>query len=76
MWIDIHRATRFVVEKLADSGLARRMQISALASRVDACEWYRRLGFEYEGTMRGMGHDGEDVAWYGRVIPGTKVEVL
>lgn len=75
MWFDIHRATRFVTEALADSGLARRLQTNALAKREEARAWYERLGLVYEGTMRGYGANGEDVAFYGRVIKGAEDEV-
>jgi len=76
MWIDIHRATRFLTEALVDSGLARRLQTNALAERKQAHEWYKRLGLKYEGTMVGLAHDGRDVAFFGRHIPGADVEVL
>lgn len=76
MWVDIHRATRFLTETLVDSGLARRLQTTALAKRAEARKWYERLGLQYEGTMRGFAAGGEDVAFYGRVIPGADVEVL
>lgn len=74
MWIDIHRTTRFLTEALVDSGLARRLQTNALAKRAEALEWYTRLGLQYEGTMRGAGAMGEDVAWFGRVVPGADEE--
>lgn len=76
MWVDIHRATRFLTETLVDSGLARRLQTNALAKRVEAQRWYQRLGLTYEGTMRGYGMQGEDVAFFGRVIHGPEKEVL
>lgn len=76
MWVDIHRATRFLTETLVDSGLARRLQTSALAKRTEALEWYGRLGLEYEGTMRGAAANGEDVAWFGRVVRGADEEVI
>jgi len=76
MWVDIHRATRYLTEALVDSGLARRLQTMALAKRTEACEWYERLGLIYEGTMRGFAADGQDVVMYGRAIPGAEQEVL
>ena len=76
MWIDIHRATRFLTEALVDSGLARRLQTNALAKRTEALKWYGRLGLEYEGTMRGLAANGEDVAFFGRAVPGAEKEVL
>ena len=76
MWVDIHRATRFLTETLVDSGLARRLQTNALAKRTEAIKWYKRLGLEYEGTMRGAGAGGEDVAFFGRVVPGADEETI
>lgn len=76
MWVDIHRATRYLTEALVDSGLARRLQTNVLAKRTEARQWYERLGLSYEGTMRGFANGGEDVAFYGRVIPGALEEVL
>ena len=75
-WIDIHRATRFLTEKLVDSGLARRLQTTALAKRFEAREWYERLGLSLEGTMRGYSASGLDVVMYGRVISQADTEVL
>lgn len=76
MWVDIHRATRFLTEALVDSGLVRRLQTNVVATRTEAIKWYERLGLEYEGTMRGAGAGGEDIAWFGRVIPGASEEVV
>lgn len=75
-WVDIHRATRFLTEKLVDSGLVRRLQTNCLAERTAARAWYKRLGLKYEGTMAGLAHDGRDVAFFGRHIPGAEKEVL
>ena len=76
MWVDIHRATRYLTEALVDSGLARRLQTNVLAKRSEARAWYERLGLIYEGTMVGFAAGGEDVAFYGRKIPGASEEVL
>ena len=69
MWLDIHRATRALTERLVGSGLARRLQTKCLASREQAMSWYPKLGLAYEGTLRGYGAHGEDVALFGRVVP-------
>ncbi len=74
MWIDIHRATRFLTEKLVDSGVVRRLQTTALAERTEARRWYERLGLHHEGTMRGMAYDGRDVVMYGRHVPAEEVQ--
>lgn len=73
---DIHRTTRYLTEQLVNSGLCRRLQTNALASRVEAHAWYERLGLIPEGIMRGFGAGGEDVAMFGRVISGPDTEVL
>lgn len=67
-WRRIHQATRYLIQQMEDSGRVRRFQTNALASRRQACAWYERLGLRYEGTMRGMGCGGEDVAVYGRAV--------
>ena len=71
-WRTIHRITRFLIQQMEDSGRVRRFQTNALASRTRACAWYERLGMTYEGTMRGMGVGGEDVAMYGRVVDNVE----
>lgn len=68
-WREIHRATRWLMTALQTSG-ARRLQTSALASRTEACAWYEKLGMEYEGTAKGYGTGGEDVAMYGLSFGG------
>ena len=64
-WKEIHRATRWLMTALLDKGGARRLQTSALASRVEACAWYEKLGMQFEGIAKGFGTGGEDVANYG-----------
>jgi len=76
MWVDIHRATRFLTETLADSGLVRRFQTNVLAKRHEARKWYERLGLKYEGTMIGLAANDEDIAFYGRHIPPAEKEVI
>lgn len=63
-WKEIHRATRWLMTALLDSG-ARRLQTNALASRTEACAWYEKLGMKLEGIATGFGTGGEDVAMYG-----------
>ncbi len=66
-WRTITRESRRVIEKLFEAG-ARRVQIHALASRSLACRWYEKgLGMRREGTLRGYGMNGEDVAMFARV---------
>lgn len=66
-WRSITKASRWLMDALFDMG-ARRLQTNALASRTRAIEWYERgLGLVREGTMRGFGAHGEDVAIFARV---------
>lgn len=76
MWVDIHRTTRFLTESLVDSGLARRLQTNVLAKRAEAIKWYGRLGLKYEGTMRGLAANGEDVSFFGRRVAPAAEEVI
>jgi RimJ/RimL family protein N-acetyltransferase len=47
---------------------ARRLEVRCLAGRAKARRWYERhLGLEYEGTLRGVGVNGEDVAMYAKL---------
>lgn len=46
---------------------AHRLQCVALASRVQAINWYRVLGLELEGTLRGYGVNGEDALMFSRL---------
>lgn len=62
-WRDIHRATRSFIDQMLDSG-ARRLQTNALASRIEACAWYEKLGMTKEGEMAHFGINGESVAMY------------
>jgi hypothetical protein len=39
---------------------AHRIECVSLASKTHAHQWYRVLGFEYEGELRGYGARGED----------------
>lgn len=64
-WRSITKASRWLMDELFRTG-ARRLQTNGLADRVQAREWYEKgLGLKYEGTWRGFGANGEDVACYG-----------
>lgn len=66
-WRSLTKGCRWLMDGLFEMG-ARRLQTSALASRTQAIEWYERgLGLVREGTMRGYGVNGEDVAQFSRV---------
>ncbi len=46
---------------------ARRIEASVKAGFRNGWKWAERLGFEFEGTMRGYGHDGSDYHLFARV---------
>lgn len=60
------RACRTMVEAMLEQD-ARRVQAICLASREDVRKWYRLIGYEYEGTFRSYGVNGEDAVMYARV---------
>ena len=67
-WRSITKGCRWVMDGLFQQAGARRLQTNALASRTQAIEWYERsLGMKREGTWRGFGINGEDVALFSRV---------
>ena len=69
-WRSLTKATRWLMDGLIEQG-ARRLQTTALASRECAIEWYERsLRMTREGTMRGYGRQGEDVAMFARLAEG------
>lgn len=49
---------------------AHRLQTVALAERTMAHKWFRVLGLQYEGTLRGYGHSGEDCMMFARINRG------
>jgi hypothetical protein len=65
-WRAMTKATLWLMDSLLDMG-ARRLETSALASRVAATQWYEFLGMQYEGTWRRRAANGADVACYARV---------
>lgn len=66
-WRSITKATLWLIEGLLEQG-ARRLQTTALESRVQACEWYTRaLGLKMEGVHRAFGANGEDVLAFSRI---------
>ncbi len=47
---------------------ARRLQVTSLASRTDACRWYEKwLRMSPEGVKRGYGKNGEDCIEFSRL---------
>lgn len=66
-WRSITKYSRRVMEELFNGG-ARRLQTCVLASRAKTCEWYTRgLKMQFEGSMRGFGMNGEDMAMFSRI---------
>jgi hypothetical protein len=71
-WRSITKGCRWLMDGLFREAGARRLQTNALASRAQAIEWYERsLGLVHEGTMRGYGINGEDVAMFSRVAEAS-----
>lgn len=69
-WRGITKASRWIMDELLSRGV-RRLQTNALASRVEACEWYvRGLLMQPEGIWRQYGRQGQDVAAFSRVVEG------
>lgn len=46
---------------------ARRLQMDVKADFIEGQKWARALGFQYEGTMKRYGANGEDFHLYARV---------
>lgn len=46
---------------------AHRVQATCLASRQRVRDWYRLVGYQYEGRLRRAAANGEDVVIYARV---------
>lgn len=68
-WVPITRHCRRIMNMMLEHE-AHRLQTIALAERVMAHKWFRTLGLEYEGLLRGYGHSGEDCVIYSRVAKG------
>jgi len=67
----ISRAVRWSMEQMFDHG-ARRLQITTLADRFDALDWYERaLGMHCDGKLCAAGAHGEDLVIYSRVKGGS-----
>ena len=66
-WRSITKLCRKTMEIMFEGG-ARRLQTSATASRIKACEWYvRGLRMKQEGIFRSFGVNGEDIAMFSRI---------
>lgn len=60
-------ALHYATKRFLEMERWRRLEASVLDGFDQGCRWVRLLGFEYEGTMRGYGLNGETYRRYGRV---------
>lgn len=66
-WRAITRHSRRVMGAMFSDASARRIQTMALASRVEACNWYEKgLRMTLESIAKGFGVTGQDFACYVR----------
>lgn len=65
-WRTVTKYCRRAMDAMLRSG-AHRLQCVSLASRIHAHRWYRPLGLELEGTLRGYGVHGEDALMFSRL---------
>lgn len=65
-WRSVSKFSRRVMDRMLQEH-AHRLQCVSLASRHAAHRWYRVLGLEYEGTLRGYGVNGEDAMMFARL---------
>lgn len=68
-WHAITRVCRRAIRDLFASG-AHRVEVLSLASRTEACAWYRDgLGMRFEGTHLRASAFGQDLVTYAKVAP-------
>jgi len=71
-WRAITKVCRRQIDQLLDTG-THRIQITALASRTAAHEWYiRGLGMTREGVLKGYCADGRDAVVFARTKEATR----
>lgn len=63
-----HRVTRELLKYYEKTAAPRRIQMDVKASYIEGQRWAKSLGFEYEGTMKRYGVNGEDFHLYGRAL--------
>lgn len=68
-WTQLYRAAR----RLIAAGLNDYIRLETMSSFPEAERWLDLIGFEYEGTMRRAGPDGEDAKMYSIVRDGYAV---
>lgn len=65
-WRSITKASRWMMATMFERGIARRMEMQSIASRVCAHQWYiDGLKMRFEGVKYGFGRNGEDVHFFG-----------
>ena len=64
-WRPVTRLCRRIMDDLLQTE-AHRLQCVSLADRTQAHAWYRPLGLEYEGVLRGYGVNGQDAKMFAR----------
>lgn len=65
-WRGLTRMAKRVMDWMLKND-ARRLQCVSLASRIQAHKWYGALGLELDGTLRGLGKNGEDALMFSRL---------
>lgn len=65
-WRSVTKICRRVMDAMLRAD-AHRLQCVSLASRIHAHRWYRPLGLQLEGTLRGYGVNGEDALMFARL---------
>lgn len=64
-WYPMTRLFRRMIRDMLREGLAHRVQVTALASRTAAHEWYERgLGMQWEAHLKGYCADGQDAIMF------------
>jgi hypothetical protein len=60
------RHCKKIMDLMFETGEAHRIQCVSLAEKTKAHEWYRILGFRFEGTLRHYGVNREDCMMFAR----------
>ncbi len=65
-WRSVTKICRRIMDSML-LGDAHRLECLSLASRANVVDWYRVLGYQFEGTLHAAGSNGEDLAAYCRL---------
>lgn len=66
-WRAITKTNRWLMGQLFAGG-ARRIYVSTITTREQACRWYEKaLGMTREGVHRRAGAQGQDIVFYSRI---------